>query len=119
MSWEENYKKDLENINIIVISNNENNTNKNNVYYAESAIDYIKLCKEKGLNKIFISGGSITNNLFMEEKLVDEIILNYNPYVLNEGIPLFRGKYFENKLELIKVIEEQEGIVQVHYKVLK
>lgn len=55
----------------------------------------------------------------MEKNIVDNIVLNYNPYVLNEGIPLFRGNYFENKLELIKVVEEKDGIIQVHYKVLK
>ena len=26
------------------------------------------------------------------------IILNYNPFVLNRRIPLFKGNYFENKL---------------------
>lgn len=34
--------------------------------------------------------------------IVDNIILNYNPFVLNKGIPLFKGNYFENKLKLEK-----------------
>ena len=33
--------------------------------------------------------------------IVDNIILNYNPFVLNKGIPLFKGNYFENKLGFI------------------
>ena len=50
--------------------------------------------------------------------IVDEIILNYNPFILNKGIPLFSGNYFENKLKLEKVVREKEDIVQVHYKVI-
>lgn len=47
------------------------------------------------------------------------IILNYNPFVLNKGIPLFKGNYFENKLKLEKIVKEQEDIVQVHYNIMK
>ena len=51
-------------------------------------------------------------------EIVDNIILNYNPFVLNKGIPLFKGNYFENKLKLEKIVKEQEDIVQVHYSVI-
>lgn len=50
--------------------------------------------------------------------IVDNIILNYNPFVLNKGIPLFKGNYFENKLKLEKIVREQEDIVQVYYSVI-
>lgn len=39
--------------------------------------------------------------------------------MLNKGIPLFQGNYFENRLQLEKVVKEQDGIVQVHYRVEK
>ena len=58
------------------------------------------------------------NNAFMEKGIVNNIILNYNPFVLNKGIPLFKGNYFENKLKLEKIVREQEDIVQVHYSVI-
>jgi len=51
--------------------------------------------------------------------IVDNIILNYNPFVLNKGIPLFKGNYFENRLKLEKVVEEKENIVQIHYTIIK
>ena len=69
--------------------------------------------------KLFISGGATINNAFMEKGIVDNIILNYNPFVLNKGIPIFKGNYFENKLKLEKVVKEKEDIVQVHYRVIK
>ena len=68
---------------------------------------------------MFISGGATINNAFMEKGIVDNIILNYNPFVLNKGIPLFKGNYFENKLNLVKVVKEKDDIVQVHYNVVR
>ena len=75
------------------------------------------ICEEKNLSKIFVSGGAHINTLFMKNNLVNEIIINYNPYVLNKGINLFEGDFFEQKLELNKIIQEKDGIVQIWYKV--
>ena len=55
----------------------------------------------------------------MEKGIVDNIILNYNPFILNKGIPLFKGNYFENKLKLEKIVKEKDDIVQVHYNIMK
>ncbi len=77
------------------------------------------VCEKMKFEKLFISGGATINNAFMEKGIVDNIILNYNPYVLNKGIPIFEGNYFENKLKLEKIIKEKEDIVQVHYSIIK
>ena len=90
-----------------------------NVTYCDSIDNCLKVCEKMKYEKIFISGGAIINNAFMEKGIVDNIILNYNPFVLNKGIPLFKGNYFENKLKLEKVVKEKEDIVQVHYSVRK
>lgn len=116
----EDYIEDLKNVNIIVMSSNyENETNLKNVWVCNFVEDALNTCKQNGFNKIFISGGARTNNEFLKRNVVDKIILNYNPYVINKGIGLFDGEFFENKLELERIMEEQQGIVQVHYKVVK
>lgn len=79
----------------------------------------LKVCEKMKYEKLFISGGATINNAFMEKGIVDNIILNYNPFVLNKGIPLFKGNYFENKLKLEKIVKEKEDIVQVHYSIIK
>ena len=68
------------------------------------------ICSEKKLNKIFISGGAHINTLFMKNNLVDNVIINYNPYVLSKGINLFDGEEFEKELTLEKVIQEKEMV---------
>ena len=90
-----------------------------NVTYCDSIDNCLKVCEKMKYEKIFISGGAIINNAFMEKGIVDNIILNYNPFVLNKGIPLFKGNYFENKLKLEKIVKEKEDIVQVHYSIIK
>ncbi|MBR3697765.1 MAG: dihydrofolate reductase family protein [Clostridia bacterium] len=75
------------------------------------------ICKEKNINKVFVSGGAHINTLFMKNNLVNDIIINFNLYVLNNGINLFEGETFEQELDLDKVIQEKEGIVQIWYKV--
>lgn len=120
LSWGDDYVKDLKNINIIILSETINKKNEfSNVRYCNSIEDCLKVCQSLKYEKLFISGGATINNTFMEKGIVDNIILNYNPFVLNKGIPLFKGNYFENKLKLEKVVKEKEDIVQVHYSVIE
>lgn len=120
LAWGEEYIQDLKNINIIILSSTGSTSNElANVTYCNSVEDCLQWCQELNYEKIFISGGATVNNAFMEKGIVDNIILNYNPFVLNKGIPLFTGDYFENKLKLEKIIKEKDDIVQVHYSVVK
>ena len=120
ISWGDEYLKDLKDLNIIVLSRKNSETNGlPNVIYRNSIDECLKVCEKMKYGKLFISGGATINNAFMEKGIVDNIILNHNPYVLNKGIPLFEGNYFENKLKLEKIIKEKEDIVQVHYSIVK
>lgn len=119
ISWGENYINDLNDILVIVFSKEKRISKYKNVIYVNSLEDFIKVCENKNINKVFVSGGAHINTLFMKNNLVDEIIINYNPYVLNKGINLFEGDLFANKLSLEKVIHEKEEIIQIWYKVIK
>lgn len=119
ISWGEDYINDLKETTIIIFSKEQKISEYDNVIYCNSLEIFKTICKERNINKIFVSGGAHINTLFMKNNLVDEIIINYNPYVLNNGINLFEGHSFEQELELDKVIQEKEGIVQIWYKVKK
>lgn len=116
-SWGDDYLKDLKDTTVIIFSKTKKDSAYENVIYCNSLEEFFNLCKTKNIKKVFISGGAHINSLFMKNNLVDEIIINYNPYVLSKGINLFEGEDFENKLELEKVIKEQADIVQIWYKV--
>ena len=100
-------------------SKTEKNSQYDNVVYCDSIEQFKNICKIRKINKIFVSGGANINNLFLKNNLVDNIIINYNPYVINKGINLFEGEFLERKLSLDKVVNEQEGIVQIWYNVEK
>ena len=118
ISWGEKYKEDLKRYSIIVLSKNgKNTTSLSNVSYCSSIEECLKVCKQKQYRKLFISGGAKTNNEFLSKDIVDHIIVNYNPVLITKGIGLFDGNKIEKRLELVKVVQEKEGIVQVHYKV--
>ena len=118
-SWGSDYLSDLNNTKLVVFSKQDNESDNENVDYCNSLEKFKSICEENNFNKILVYGGAHINNLFLKNNLVDNIIINYNPYVLNKGINLFEGEYFEKKLSLDKVIYEQEGIVQVWFSVNK
>ncbi len=118
MSWGSDYINDLKYVTVIVFSKSDVKYPYDNVIVVNSMEHFYKVCEEKNINKVFVSGGARTNTMFMKEDIVNEVIINYNPYVLNKGINLFEGDFFEKKLVLDKVVREQEDILQVWYKVL-
>lgn len=115
--WGENYINDLKDTTIIIFSKEQKISKYNNVMFCNSLEMFKNICEERNIKKVFVSGGAHINTLFMRNNLVDDIIINYNPYVLNNGINLFEGDSFEQQLELNKVVQEKEGIVQIWYKV--
>ena len=117
ISWGEDYINALKDITVIIFSKTKQTSNYKNVIYVDSIEEFKKVCKEKNLNKIFVSGGAHINTLFLENNLANRIIINYNPYLLTKGINLFEGNYLEKELQLEKVVKEEEDIMQVWYKV--
>lgn len=117
ISWGDNYIDDLKDVTIIIFSKEKQVSSYKNVIYCNSMENFLEICKEKNIENVFVSGGAHINNLFLENNMVDEIIINYNPYVLTNGINLFNGNDVEKSLVLNKVVHEKEDIVQIWYKV--
>ena len=55
----------------------------------------------------------------MKNRLVDEMIIDIEPFVLGNGIRIFSREDFESKLKLLDVKKLKSGILQLHYKVIK
>lgn len=51
--------------------------------------------------------------------LIDEVFLSVHPLILGDGIKLFEGAETDIKLEFLDQKELGEGLVQLHYRVLK
>jgi 2,5-diamino-6-(ribosylamino)-4(3H)-pyrimidinone 5'-phosphate reductase len=79
----------------------------------------LKILRKKGIKKIVVEGGGITNWYFFKEKLVDEIVVTITPYILggSTAISLVEGVGFgtiSNSFKLRKIEKIQNEIV-LHY----
>jgi 2,5-diamino-6-(ribosylamino)-4(3H)-pyrimidinone 5'-phosphate reductase len=79
----------------------------------------LKILGKKGIKKIVVEGGGITNWYFFKEKLVDEIVVTITPYILggSTAISLVEGVGFgtiSNSFKLRKIEKIQNEIV-LHY----
>lgn len=79
----------------------------------------IREAEKMGKKSLVVAGGSRTNASFMKSNLVDEVVLNFEPFILVKGVRIFDDGNFEKRLRLIKTSKLSGGIVQLHYKVLR
>lgn len=105
--------------NIVLTSDSSLKSEEDNVIYARSPSDAVKLAQKKGHDKALLIGGGITNGLFLREGLIDEVFLSVHPLILGDGIKLFEGVETDIKLEFVDQKELGEGLVQIYYQVIK
>lgn len=78
-------------------------------------IDELK--KQHGKNIWLVGGGDLLHS-FIQEKLVDELIITVAPRILGGGIPLF--KEGDSRLDLsLKRVRHFNQFVELHYEVRK
>lgn len=70
-------------------------------------------------NKIGVVGGGDLNGCLAELGVIDEIILDVEPVILGQGIPLFGNHKPDLQLKLIGSKRIGESTIQNHYEVLK
>ncbi len=103
----------------IIISKNKHFKLDSDFILANSPKDALKIASKIGFETVLVFGGSKINSSFMKEKLVDEIVLIVEPYVLGKGIKIFDDGEFEDDLRLIQVKKFWKGIILLKYKVVK
>ena len=102
---------------IILSSNHELKLDRGFIL-ATSPEDALEKASKLGFSKVMVTGGGKVNGSFMKAGLIDEIIVNVEPYLLGKGIRIFAENEFESKLKLVDVKKMKFGIVQLHYDVV-
>ena len=75
-----------------------------------------KLREEEGKH-VFVDGGAFVAQAFLNENLLDEIIVSIIPVLLGDGISLFGNENHGLNLQLLETKSFEKGLVQLHYKV--
>lgn len=73
--------------------------------------------KEMGYKSAILGGGSYLNTLFLERKLIDEIMITVEPKIFGQGLSLF-GKEIDADLELLEIKKINDHSVVLRYKVV-
>jgi len=103
----------------IVVSKNKQFTLSKAYVLAHSPKDALEKAKKLGFQNVLLAGGGTLNSAFLKKMLIDEIIISVEPCALGKGIKIFSEENVECKLKLLEITKLKEGIVQLHYDVIK
>jgi dihydrofolate reductase len=110
--------KDLLNIVLTKAPDDQDKSPYSNVVYTSlTAKEILKLAESKGYSTVVLVGGGETNSTFLNEQLIDEIIIDIQPIVLGEGIKLFANSECMEQFEKVSCVNE-ESLTIVKYKKL-
>lgn len=84
-------------------------------FVSKHHIEFIKQLKAQEGHDIWLVGGGQLNTLFLNEKLIDEIIVFVMPIVTSAGIELFEAIPKQSSLKLIETKKYDTGAVELRY----
>ena len=70
-------------------------------FTSDSPQEILDQLAEQGVKEVALCGGSAIYTLFMQQDLIDELVLTVEPYVFGQGIKLFAER-LDQKFSLIK-----------------
>lgn len=85
-------------------------------FFSGDLDDFTKQLKDKEGKNIWVMGGGDLIHSFINEKLVDELIITVSPVLIGNGIPLFKEFDFELELTL-KSINRFNQFAELRYEV--
>ncbi len=79
--------------------------------------DLLETVDQQGWGRAYVDGG-ITIQSFLNEGLIEDLIITTLPILIGDGIPLFGNTPQDIQLELINLTQYSSGLAQSHYRVL-
>src|SRR6185503_14257810 len=90
-----------------------------NVEFVNGAIGpFMKRLREQPGKDIWLMGGGDLIASFLDEHAIDEFVITMAPVFIGDGIPLIAQRHRHTSLELHAVERFEDGVVQLHYRVL-
>jgi dihydrofolate reductase len=88
-----------------------------NVEWVNTAIrPFIESLREQPGKDIWLMGGGDLIGAFLDERLIDELVLSVTPVFIGDGIPLMTPKHRHVPLELVGLERFDDGVVQHRYR---
>lgn len=93
------------------------NSNRDKAEYVnfvhENIVDFVKNLKSQDGKDIWLVGGGVINTLFLNNKLIDKIVLSIHPIIVGNGIPLFTKEAQLTHYETKSSSSFNSGLVQI------
>ncbi len=89
---------------------------KNIEFVSSDVKEFVSHLKENTEADIWLVGGSQLIKIFLEENLVQDMIVFVVPVILGSGIPLFDHIGKEIRLKTGRIEKYENGLVQLEYK---
>lgn len=90
-----------------------------NVEFVNDAIgNFVSRLREQPGKHIWLMGGGELIASFLDEHAIDEFVITMMPVFIGEGIPLIAPRHRHTPLELHSIERFENGVVQLHYRVL-
>lgn len=101
---------------VFVMSKTKKGTHEH-TEYSDNVTDLVKSLKQKEGKDIYCDGGAEIVCELLSSQLFEQIIISVIPHLLGDGIPLFKNKNIEQRLQLKRSISYPSGLVQLWYEV--
>lgn len=79
---------------------------------------FVSSLRERPGKDIWLMGGGDIIASFLDAQAIDEFVISVAPVFIGEGIPLIARRHRHTPLELQSVERFEDGLVQLHYRVM-
>jgi len=79
---------------------------------------FVRALREHSGKDIWLMGGGELIASFLDAQAIDEFVISVVPVFIGDGIPLIARRHRQAPLELHAVERFDDGLVQLHYRVL-
>ncbi|MFT8426008.1 MAG: dihydrofolate reductase family protein [Liquorilactobacillus sp.] len=79
---------------------------------------FVQELKRQNGSDIWLIGGGQINTEFLNNGLIDELLIRIVPIVIGEGLPLFAEKPTETIFKVVKTETFNTGVIQITYHLL-
>ncbi len=93
-------------------------TSPDTTSYCGGLPELIEMLEEEGREKVWLVGGGELVTSFLQQGLLDELVVSLHPVLLGKGVPLFPASFPRAILDLKSVKPYESGLVQLRYAVM-
>jgi len=86
-------------------------------FFSGEPSNVLKELENLGYTEVLLGGGAFLNSLFLEKKLINEIVLTIEPKIFGAGLSLF-NRDLDANLKLLEFKKLNEDTLMLHYQVL-